>query len=251
MTGSDDTKPKPSDFYPGNVKRVPRNATRLDMNTQQSPSQEPTSPLSPPPGDVPIPMGFSTDHQPASAAAAAGQAQEPMSPQPIPSDVPIPMPYCPIKEQSANGQKPDEVDNNAAKEPEVEERAAREKSSEPAPKTSKVPDPAMDKLGKVREAVKELSSRIEAFKGDKKDKEYLFLDEMLTRHLVSLDCIEANGRDDIRQTRRETIKSINRCLSQLDHNTCQAGGGDAADNNAVIDQLAAQSEAEKTQQQQK
>ena len=100
-------------------------------------------------------------------------------------------------------------------------------------------DPAIEKLDKVREAVKELSGRIEAFKGGKKDKEYLYLDEMLTRHLVSLDCIEANGRDDIRQMRKDTIKSINRCVSQLDHNSCSA-----ADNNAVIDQLSANSEAQ-------
>ena len=97
----------------------------------------------------------------------------------------------------------------------------------------------MDQLEKVRQAVKELTSRIEAFKGDKKDKEYLFLDEMLTRHMLSLDGIEANGRDDIRQMRKEAIKSINRCLSQLDHNSSAA----AANNNAVIDQLVAESEA--------
>ena len=240
---ADDTKPKPSDFYPSNVKRVPRNATRLDVNTQQGPSQEPTSPLSPPPGDVPIPMGFSPPPlDPTEQQQPAPGPQEPMSPQPIPSDVPIPMPYCPVKESSQK----DEVDTNAPPAAPVD-RAAREKSSEPAPKTAKVPDPAMDQLDKVREAVKELSSRIEAFKGNKKDKEYLFLDEMLTRHLVSLDCIEANGRDDVRQKRKDTIKSINRCLSQLDHNTCQPGS-EAAENNAVIDQLDAKSEAEKSQQ---
>ena len=106
-------------------------------------------------------------------------------------------------------------------------------------------DPAIEKLDKVREAVKELSGRIEAFKGGKKDKEYLYLDEMLTRHLVSLDCIEANGRDDIRQMRKDTIKSINRCVSQLDHNSCpEAPPTAAADNNAVIDQLAAKSEGQ-------
>ena len=112
-------------------------------------------------------------------------------------------------------------------------------TAEPATKTAKKPDPAMDQPEKVRQAVKELTSRIEAFKGDKKDKEYLFLDEMLTRHMLSLDCIEANGRDDIRQMRKEAIKSINRCLSQLDHNSSAA----AANNNAVIDQLVAESEA--------
>ena len=67
---------------------------------------------------------------------------------------------------------------------------------------------------------------------------------MLTRHLVSLDCIEANGRDDIRQMRKDTIKSINRCVSQLDHNSCPEAPATAAENNAVIDQLAAKSEGQ-------
>ena len=55
-------KPKPSDFYPNNVKRVPgganpgRNASNVKIDVHSKPPQEPTSPLSPPTG--PIPMGF-------------------------------------------------------------------------------------------------------------------------------------------------------------------------------------------------
>merc|ERR1711974_157991 len=96
--------PKPSDFYPNNVKRVPaganpgRNASNVKIDVHSKPPQEPTSPLSPPPG--PIPMGFSPPQQGPQQQSQAGeqekpgtaaQQQEPLSPQPIPSDVPIPM----------------------------------------------------------------------------------------------------------------------------------------------------------------
>merc|ERR1712226_634491 len=78
---------KPSDFYPGGTKKVSRGTTRpsnLDVNQQFS--QEPTSPLSPPEG--PIPMGYdpNVNFEP--------QTQEPTSPQPPPHG-PIPMGFNP------------------------------------------------------------------------------------------------------------------------------------------------------------
>lgn len=251
-------KPKPSDFYPNNVKRVPgganpgRNASNVKIDVHSKPPQEPTSPLSPPTG--PIPMGFVPPQQgPQQQSQSGGQeepgtqqqpAQEPLSPQPIPSDVPIPMTWRgpePAAAESSQNPK-DETDNTKSDQP----ASGSQNTSDPQhPQPQQKQDPAIEKLDKVREAVKELSGRIEAFKGGKKDKEYLYLDEMLTRHLVSLDCIEANGRDDIRQMRKDTIKSINRCVSQLDHNSCpEAPPTAAADNNAVIDQLAAKSEGQ-------
>jgi hypothetical protein len=92
-------------------------------------------------------------------------------------------------------------------------------------------------------------NKIESFKGCKNDKEYLYLDEMLTRHMITLDSIEAAGRDDIRQLRKDAIRSINRCLSTLDARAtvkmcASSENKEAAENNAIIDSLAAQSGAE-------
>ena len=71
-------------------------------------------------------------------------------------------------------------------------------------------------IEQVQEAVRDLSSRVEAFKGDTKDREYLCLEESLTQHMLSLDGINANGHEEIRQMRKETITSINLCLSKLE-----------------------------------
>ena len=93
----------------------------------------------------------------------------------------------------------------------------------------------------------DLVKEIESFQGAKDSKEYRYLDEMLTRHMLSLDSIEAGGRDDIRQIRKDAIRSINRCLSTLDarasgkQNT--SDNKDADDNNAIIDKLASISDA--------
>ena len=83
--------------------------------------------------------------------------------------------------------------------------------------------------------------KIEKFKGSKTDKEYLYLDEMLTRHLISLDGIDPEGELEIRQLRKESIKSVNRCLSLLDRKVSDVTG-DAEDNNQVLSQLAEKSD---------
>ena len=71
-------------------------------------------------------------------------------------------------------------------------------------------------IEQVQEAVRDLSSRVEAFKGDTKDREYLCLEESLTQHMLSLDGINANGHEEIRQMRKETITLINLCLTKLE-----------------------------------
>ena len=104
-------------------------------------------------------------------------------------------------------------------------------------------DLAMEKMQKVKDQVADLVKRIESFKGDKKDKEYLYLDEMLTRHLLALDSVETHDKDELRSLRKESIKTVNRCLSILDHKakgTPIGGGGDADDNNAILSHLANQ-----------
>ena len=73
-------------------------------------------------------------------------------------------------------------------------------------------------IEKVQLEVAELAKRVAAFKGDKKDKEYLYLVEMLTRHQISLDSIEINGNDELRKLRKESIQSINK--SDFQHEDC-------------------------------
>ena len=85
------------------------------------------------------------------------------------------------------------------------------------------------------ENVLDLEKQVDAFQGEKDSKEYKFLDEMLTRNLLALDGIETAGRDDVRQQRKESIKSINRCLSILES---KAKTNQAEKNNAILSDLA-------------
>merc|ERR1719415_14410 len=116
----------------------------------------------------------------------------------------------------------------------------------PATKTEAPPpsaNPKIAKLDKIKDEVEMLMEKIEKFDGSKTDKEYLYLDEMLTRHLISLDGIDPEGQLEIRQLRKESIKSVNRCLSLLDRKVSEVTGGDAEHNDQVLAELAAKSDS--------
>lgn len=61
----------------------------------------------------------------------------------------------------------------------------------------------------------------------------MYLDEMLTRNLLKLDSIDADGKDHIKQARREAIRCINKCIGVLE-----------AKADAAIDQEKAQAQAQ-------
>ncbi|KAG6452130.1 BAG domain-containing protein Samui isoform X3 [Manduca sexta] len=68
----------------------------------------------------------------------------------------------------------------------------------------------------IQTDVLNLMTEVENFTGSKKDKKYLFLDEMLTRNLIKLDNIETDGKENIRQARKEAIKCIQKCIAVLE-----------------------------------
>jgi hypothetical protein len=71
-------------------------------------------------------------------------------------------------------------------------------------------------LAKIKDVNKDLQSlisRIESFKGKRSDKEFLYLDEMLTRLMIRLDDVSG---EEVRAVRRETIKEIQKYISLLE-----------------------------------
>lgn len=68
----------------------------------------------------------------------------------------------------------------------------------------------------IQKDVLELMTQVENFDGKPKDKQYLYLDEMLTRNLIKLDNIETEGKENIRQARKEAIKCIQSCIAILE-----------------------------------
>jgi len=152
--------------------------------------------------------------------------------------------FIPIKVEHSRSESPMPKANSRAPSQEPQVRPGKSPTparNTPQPEQQQVPqkDPKIAKLDKIKEEVDILLEKIENFQGKKKDKEYLYLDEMLTRHLIALDGIEPEGQTEIRQLRKESIKSVNRCLSLLDHKVTE---GNAEENNQILSDLAAKTQ---------
>jgi hypothetical protein len=86
----------------------------------------------------------------------------------------------------------------------------------PAPAAPPANDP-LSKVAAVQKNVDALTEQVAQFTGtSRKDKQYIYLDEMLTRNLIQLDDIETQGKENIRQARKDTIRSIQRAISFLE-----------------------------------
>lgn len=101
------------------------------------------------------------------------------------------------------------------------------------------PPPANDpisKIQKIQRDVLQIFDQVEKFQGNKegkKDKTYIYLDEMLTQNLLKLDSIDAEDQPQIKSARREAIKSINHCIAVLEAKAEAAGSAanDASESN--------------------
>ncbi|XP_059051543.1 BAG domain-containing protein Samui-like isoform X2 [Achroia grisella] len=86
---------------------------------------------------------------------------------------------------------------------------------QPKPQQPTANDPISQILS-IQTDVLNLMTDVENFTGTKKDKKYMYLDEMLTRNLIKLDNIETDGKENIRQARKEAIKCIQKCIAVLE-----------------------------------
>lgn len=91
-----------------------------------------------------------------------------------------------------------------------------------APKKPAPLDP-ITKIQQIQKDVLDLMNKVEQFEGKtRKDKEFLYLEEMLTQNLLKLDTVDTNGKENVKLARKEAVKCINRCLSVLEAKAEQA-----------------------------
>ena len=69
----------------------------------------------------------------------------------------------------------------------------------------------------MQKEVDALTEQVNAYTGNsRQEKQYMYLDEMLTRELIKLDDIETEGKDNVRMARKQAIKSIQDSISLLE-----------------------------------
>lgn len=149
----------------------------------------------------------STDHQqqqqqqpPLSPAAAAAATRE--------RSVPIVLEHRP-----AAAHRPAPFATNA--EPQPEREAATDDATGVPPQTPHTTD-CISKIQKIQTDVLDLMGSVDRFNGSRGDKDYMFIDEMLTRNLLKLDTIDTNGRESIRLARKEAIRCIQASITVLE-----------------------------------
>ncbi|GFY79557.1 BAG domain-containing protein Samui [Trichonephila inaurata madagascariensis] len=80
----------------------------------------------------------------------------------------------------------------------------------------KYDSPSLQQIAVVLQNVEDLVGRIEAYNGTGRDKQYRFLDEMLTRCMIRLDGVDTEGREDIRNARKAAIRDVQSCIDRLE-----------------------------------
>ncbi|KAF8795583.1 BAG domain-containing protein Samui [Argiope bruennichi] len=81
---------------------------------------------------------------------------------------------------------------------------------------AKYDSPSLQQIAVVMQNVDDLIIRIEGYTGNGRDKQYRFLDEMLTRCMIRLDSVDTEGREDIRNARKAAIRDVQACIDRLE-----------------------------------
>ncbi|XP_064652621.1 BAG family molecular chaperone regulator 3-like [Lineus longissimus] len=74
----------------------------------------------------------------------------------------------------------------------------------------------MEKIDMIRSNVEKLRRDVDEYIGPKSDKNFIYLEEMLTRNMLKLDLIESDGNSDIRTARKNVVRSVQQALDQLE-----------------------------------
>lgn len=93
--------------------------------------------------------------------------------------------------------------------------AAVAEDQEIPPQTPLTTD-CINKIQDIQRDVLELMGAVDKFGGIRGDRQYMYIDEMLTRNLLKLDTIDTNGRDSIRLARKEAIRCIQASITVLE-----------------------------------
>ncbi|NP_001079487.1 BAG cochaperone 3 L homeolog [Xenopus laevis] len=98
---------------------------------------------------------------------------------------------------------------------------------EPVPeKVPEVPEPQHKHPGvlqveRILERVKALEQAVTGFQGSKNEKNYLILEEDLTKVLLALDSVDPEGRADVRQARKDGVRKVQKILETLEQKTSE------------------------------
>lgn len=95
---------------------------------------------------------------------------------------------------------------------------AKQGSEPPPPQQQEAskPSTAEEQIRRISLELADLRQQVLNFNGKPGDKQYKFLDEMLTRLMIKLDAVDPAGRDDVRQLRKSMVKEVQSVINLLE-----------------------------------
>lgn len=79
--------------------------------------------------------------------------------------------------------------------------------------------PSHATVWRVLGSLSDLQREVLSFNGNRADKNYILLEELLTKQLLALDAIDSQGDDRSKEARKQAVKFANNILSYLDMKT--------------------------------
>lgn len=84
-------------------------------------------------------------------------------------------------------------------------------------------NPSLARVQEVMARVLLLQEDVDEFVGKKTDRNYRYLEELLTKELLVLDSVETQGQENVRQARKEAVQRIQAILDQLERKAFWVG----------------------------
>lgn len=119
------------------------------------------------------------------------------------------------KKDATNNKIADDQDEDQLKETTREDEERNDGENDIETETDEIKRKIM-LIEEVRNDLEQIKQKIDKLSGDVKDKEYLYCEEMLTKYLLRLDDILAEGVETIRQARKKVVNEINNALKTLE-----------------------------------
>ena len=107
------------------------------------------------------------------------------------------------------------------------------------PRRGRSPSPAppnltpLEVIELIMEEADQHKQEVDDFEGKRTDKQYIVLEEMLTRLLIKLDRIDSEGKPEIRQARRDAVRNVQSLMDMLDSKAASSAVSGKAEQDRV------------------
>ncbi|XP_053204894.1 BAG domain-containing protein Samui-like [Panonychus citri] len=121
-----------------------------------------------------------------------------------------------------NAERSQSSENKSQPQPQPQPHQPAPNQSKASSEPQKGPVDPLDLIKSIKDEACRLESEVNNFDGESQ-KQYRYLDEMLTRCMLKLDNIDSGGRDEVRSARKSTLAYVDRVIAILENKVNRPG----------------------------